>query len=92
VLFGLGAVLVRGRVDGRDSEAAGRDVAVGASSEAGCLLVLAAAVTEQHKRAAGGGSRGFPEHAGDVAEGEQSFRDAVAVTVTQNEFMKPIGW
>jgi hypothetical protein len=73
----LPPVTVPGGVDGRDRETAGGDIAVGAYGQAGFLLVLAAAVAEQNQRAVARRSGGCPEHAGDVAEGEQSFRDAV---------------
>jgi hypothetical protein len=55
VLLGSWPVAVPGRVDGRHREAAGRHVAVGAGHQARNLLVLPAAMAQQHQGAAAGG-------------------------------------
>jgi len=55
---GSGPVAVPGRVDGRHREAAGRHVAAGAGHQARGLLVLPAAMAQQHQGADTGGIGG----------------------------------
>ncbi|MFI7111628.1 AAA family ATPase [Nonomuraea sp. NPDC050227] len=77
LVFGAsGPVAVGRRVDGRRREAAFGRQPVRASHDARGLLVLPAAVPDEDQAAGFGVLRG-PQDAGDVAEGEGSFDDAV---------------
>ncbi|MEV0971360.1 transposase [Microtetraspora glauca] len=76
VFGGLGPVAVGWGVDGRHRETALGHQPEGAGHDARSLLVLSAAVSDEDQ---GTGFSIFrrPQHAGDLAEGEGSFGDAV---------------
>ncbi len=59
-------------------EAAGCHVAVSAVQQTRGRLVLSAPVAQQDQRAGIGAASGCPEHAVDIAEDEEVFRDAVS--------------
>jgi hypothetical protein len=76
-LLGFRPVAVVGGVDRGDGETPFGGEPVRAGQNAGGLLVLAAAVSHQDQRAGAGGVLRREQDAGDLAEGEGLFGDAV---------------
>jgi hypothetical protein len=71
------SLAVVGHVDRGDREPAVGGEAAGASQDPGCFLVLPAAVSHQDQGTSAVGVFRRPQHAGDLAESEELFGDAV---------------
>ncbi|MEV0425142.1 hypothetical protein [Micromonospora sp. NPDC050495] len=77
VLLVLRPIAMGGHIDGRDRETTFDHEAAGLGDHAGGLLVLATAVAHQDEGTGTGGIMRRPQHAGNLAEGEELFKDAV---------------
>jgi hypothetical protein len=80
---GTGPVTVPGGVDGGHREAVLRRVVPGPGHQPGEPLVQAAVVAAQDQRGRRGSRR--PQDAGDLAEGEFAFEDAVVEALFRSE-------